>query len=129
MTGSIGHIESKFDIIFQLMEQSKVSENAILSSIVQQNENTADIEVALTEIAMVTDGVLAASTEMLRESNLISSEMKQLGIMSDNIASNMEGVVSEASNITNSAMVIREIAVKNKESVEALHDEVKQFKV
>ena len=55
--------------------------------------------------------------------------MKQLGIMSDNIASNMEGVVSEASNITNSAMVIREIAVKNKESVEALHDEVKQFKV
>ena len=129
MTGSIGHIESKFDIIFQLMEQSKVSENAILSSIVQQNENTADIEVALTEIAMVTDGVLAASTEMLRESNLISSEMKQLGIMSDNIASNMEGVVSEASNITNSAMIIREIAVKNKESVEALHDEVKQFKV
>ena len=129
MTGSIGHIESKFDIIFQLMEQSKVSENAILSSIVQQNANTADIEVALSQIAMVTNGVLEASTEMLKESGLISAEMRHLGIMSDNIATNMEDVVSETTKITDSTMEIRKIAVKNKENIEGLAYEVKQFKV
>ena len=129
MNGSTRLIESKFDTIFQLMEITKTHEHNILSSIQQQNTNTSSVETSLDKIGEMTHEVRSASAEMLKGSNLISTEMQQLGVMSDRIANNMTEITMGAANISNSAQVLREIAMKNKESISNLADEVNKFKI
>ena len=129
MNGSTRLIESKFDTIFQLMEITKTHEHNILASIQQQNTNTSGVETSLDKIGEMTHGVRSASAEMLKGSNLISAEMQQLGVMSDRIANNMTEITMGAANISNSAQVLREIAMKNKESISNLADEVNKFKI
>ena len=129
MNGSTRLIESKFDTIFQLMEITKTHEHNILASIQQQNTNTSGVETSLDKIGEMTHEVPSASAEMLKGSNLISAEMQQLGVMSDRIANNMTEITMGAANISNSAQVLREIAMKNKESISNLADEVNKFKI
>ncbi|MGP1474493.1 MAG: methyl-accepting chemotaxis protein [Treponema sp.] len=129
MNGSTRLIESKFDTIFQLMEITKTHEHNILASIQQQNTNTSSVETSLDKIGEMTHEVRSASAEMLKGSNLISAEMQQLGVMSDRIANNMTEITMGAANISNSAQVLREIAMKNKESISNLADEVNKFKI
>ena len=129
MNGSTRLIESKFDTIFQLMEITKTHEHNILASIQQQNTNTSGVETSLDKIGEMTHEVRSASAEMLKGSNLISAEMQQLGVMSDKIANNMTEITMGAANISNSAQVLREIAMKNKESISNLADEVNKFKI
>ncbi|MGP1565354.1 MAG: methyl-accepting chemotaxis protein [Treponema sp.] len=129
MNGSTRLIESKFDTIFQLMEITKTHEHNILASIQQQNTNTSGVETSLDKIGEMTHEVRSASAEMLKGSNLISAEMQQLGVMSDRIANNMTEITMGATNISNSAQVLREIAMKNKESISNLADEVNKFKI
>ena len=129
MNGSTRLIESKFDTIFQLMEITKTHEHNILASIQQQNTNTSGVETSLDKIGEMTHEVRSASAEMLKGSNLISAEMQQLGVMSDRIANNMTEITMGAANISNSAQVLREIAMKNKESISNLADEVNKFKI
>ena len=129
MNGSTRLIESKFDTIFQLMEITKTHEHNILASIQQQNTNTSGVETSLDKIGEMTHEVRSASAEMLKGSNLISAEMQQLGVISDRIANNMTEITMGAANISNSAQVLREIAMKNKESISNLADEVNKFKI
>ena len=66
---------------------------------------------------------------MLANSDLVSSEMKRLGEMSDAIADSMNEMASGTIQISNAVQEVSGISQTNKESIENLVSEVSKFKV
>ena len=66
---------------------------------------------------------------MLTGSNLVAGEMDRLGEMSDSIADSVTEMAVGAVQINNAVQEVREITQKNKQSIEALAQEVGKFKV
>ena len=121
--------EHRFDAIFELAGKTRNQEQHIMEAMQQQSSGSEQIVQAIHHIETMTQEVKKSSQEMLANSNLVSTEMKRLGEMSDAIANSMNEMASGTVQISNAVQEVSGISQTNKASIENLISEVSKFKV
>ena len=119
----------KFNAIFNLSEQVKDMSSRLMEAMKEQENGSREVLGAIKTINAVTNEVQAGSGEMLRGGEGVAKEMRKLDDLTRVIADSMNEMASGAVQINNAVQEVNEITQKNKQSIEALAEEVKKFRV
>ena len=122
-------VEEKFNTIFTLAEQVKDMSNQLTEAMREQENGSKEVLIAIKSINTVTVEVQAGSEEMLKGGEGVAEEMQKLDSLTRVITESMNEMASGAVQINNAVQEVREITQKNKQSIEALAQEVGKFKV
>ena len=122
-------VEEKFNTIFTLAEQVKDMSNQLTEAMREQENGSKEVLIAIKSINTVTVEVQAGSEEMLKGGEGVAEEMQKLDSLTRVITESMNEMSSGAVQINNAVQEVREITQKNKQSIEALAEEVGKFKV
>ena len=129
LSASSKTVEEKFNAIFTLAEQVKAMSDQLTESMREQENGSKEVLSAIKNINMVTVEVQAGSEEMLKGGEGVAQEMRKLDDLTRIITDSMNEMTAGAVEINNAIQEVREITQKNKQSIESLAEEVRQFKV
>ncbi len=129
LSASSKTVEEKFNAIFTLAEQVKAMSDQLTESMREQENGSKEVLSAIKNINMVTVEVQAGSEEMLKGGEGVAQEMRKLDDLTRIITDSMNEMAAGAVEINNAVQEVREITQKNKQSIESLAEEVRQFKV
>ena len=129
LSASSKTVEEKFNAIFTLAEQVKAMSDQLTESMREQENGSKEVLSAIKNINMVTVEVQAGSEEMLKGGEGVAQEMRKLDDLTRIITDSMNEMTAGAVEINNAVQEVREITQKNKQSIESLAEEVRQFKV
>ena len=101
----------------------------LTESMREQENGSKEVLSAIKNINMVTVEVQAGSEEMLKGGEGVAQEMRKLDDLTRIITDSMNEMTAGAVEINNAVQEVREITQKNKQSIESLAEEVRQFKV
>jgi len=121
--------EEKFDVIFDLSDQVKHMSTRIMEAMQEQEKGSREILNAIHEINTVTHQVSSGSADMLSGGENVAREMSKLDNLTHTITENMNKMASGAAQINNAIHEVNGITEQNRQSIENLSEEVKQFKV
>lgn len=122
-------VEDKFNAIFQLAENVRGMSSELTSAMREQENASREILSAIKNISLVTSEVKNGSQEMLVGGNGVADEMQKLDGLSMVINDSMNDMSSGVQQINNAVKEVNELAMKNKENINALAHEVRKFKV
>ena len=129
LSASSKTVEEKFNAIFSLAEQVKDMSNRLTEAMREQEHGSKEVLTAIKSINTVTVEVQAGSEEMLKGGEGVAEEMQKLDGLTRVITESMNEMASGAVQINNAVQEVREIAQKNKQSIDNLANEVGKFKV
>ena len=129
LSASSKTVEEKFNAIFNLAEQVKEMSNRLTEAMQEQENGSKEVLIAIKSINTVTVEVQAGSEEMLKGGEGVAEEMQKLDDLTRVITESMNEMASGAVQINNAVQEVNEITQKNKQSIEALANEVSKFKV
>ena len=129
LSASSKTVEEKFNAIFNLAEQVKDMSNRLTEAMQEQENGSKEVLIAIKSINTVTVEVQAGSEEMLKGGEGVAEEMQKLDDLTRVITESMNEMASGAVQINNAVQEVNEITQKNKQSIEALAEEVSKFKV
>ena len=129
LSASSKTVEEKFNAIFTLAEQVKDMSNRLTEAMREQEHGSKEVLTAIKSINTVTVEVQAGSEEMLKGGEGVAQEMQKLDDLTRIITESMNEMASGAVQINNAVQEVSEITQKNKQSIEALAQEVGKFKV
>ena len=129
LSASSKTVEEKFNAIFNLAEQVKEMSNRLTEAMQEQENGSKEVLTAIKSINTVTVEVQAGSEEMLKGGEGVAEEMQKLDDLTRVITESMNEMASGAVQINNAVQEVNEITQKNKQSIEALAEEVGKFKV
>jgi len=129
LSASSKTVEEKFNAIFTLAEQVKAMSDQLTESMREQENGSKEVLSAIKKINMVTGEGQAGSEEMLKGGEGVAQEMRKLDDLTRIITDSMNEMTAGAVEINNAVQEVREITQKNKQSIESLAEEVRQFKV
>ena len=129
LSSSSKTVEEKFNAIFTLAEQVKDMSNRLTEAMREQENGSREVLTAIKSINTVTIEVQAGSEEMLKGGEGVAQEMQKLDDLTRIITESMNEMASGAVQINNAVQEVSEITQKNKQSIEALAQEVGKFKV
>ena len=129
LSASSKTVEEKFNAIFPLAEQVKDMSNRLTEAMREQENGSREVLTAIKSINTVTIEVQAGSEEMLKGGEGVAQEMRKLDDLTRIITDSMNEMASGAVQINNAVQEVNEITQKNKQSIEALAQEVGKFKV
>ena len=129
LSASSKTVEEKFNAIFTLAEQVKDMSNRLTEAMREQENGSKEVLTAIKSINTVTVEVQAGSEEMLKGGESVAEEMQKLDDLTRIITESMNEMASGAVQINNAVQEVNEITQKNKQSIEALAEEVGKFKV
>ena len=129
LSASSKTVEEKFNAIFTLAEQVKDMSNRLTEAMREQENGSREVLTAIKSINTVTIEVQAGSEEMLKGGEGVAIEMRKLDDLTRIITDSMNEMASGAVQINNAVQEVSEITQKNKQSIEALAQEVGKFKV
>ena len=129
LSASSKTVEEKFNAIFTLAEQVKDMSNRLTEAMREQENGSREVLTAIKSINTVTIEVQAGSEEMLKGGEGVAVEMRKLDDLTRIITDSMNEMASGAVQINNAVQEVSEITQKNKQSIEALAQEVGKFKV
>ena len=129
LSASSKTVEEKFNAIFTLAEQVKDMSNRLTEAMREQENGSREVLTAIKSINTVTIEVQAGSEEMLKGGEGVAQEMQKLDDLTRIITESMNEMASGAVQINNAVQEVSEITQKNKQSIEALAQEVGKFKV
>ncbi|MGP1455599.1 MAG: methyl-accepting chemotaxis protein [Treponema sp.] len=119
----------KFNVIFTLSEQVKDMSNRLIKAMREQEQSSREVLNAIKTISIVTVEVQTGSAEILRGGEGVAEEMRKLDSLTQVIADSMNQMTSGSIQINGAVQEVNEITRKNKESIEALAEEVSKFKI
>ena len=122
-------VEEKFNEIYTLAAQVKDMSTRLTETMREQENGSKEVLTAIKSINTVTIEVQAGSEEMLKGGEGVAEEMQKLDSLTRVITESMNEMASGAVQINNAVQEVREITQKNKQSIEALAQEVGKFKV
>ena len=122
-------VEEKFNAIFNLSEQVKSMSDRLTEAMREQENGSKEVLTAIRDINAVTVEVKEGSAEMLKGGEGVAIEMRKLDDLTRIITDSMNEMASGAVQINNAVQEVSEITQKNKQSIEALAQEVGKFKV
>ena len=129
LSASSKTVEEKFNAIFSLAAQVKEMSNRLTEAMREQEHGSKEVLTAIKSINTVTVEVQAGSEEMLKGGEGVAEEMQKLDGLTRIITESMNEMASGAVQINNAVQEVREIAQKNKQSIDNLANEVGKFKV
>ena len=129
LSASSKTVEEKFNAIFTLAEQVKEMSARLTEAMREQEHGSKEVLTAIKSINTVTVEVQAGSEEMLKGGEGVAQEMQKLDNLTRVITESMNEMASGAVQINNAVQEVSEITQKNKQSIEALAQEVGKFKV
>ena len=129
LSASSKTVEEKFNAIFTLAEQVKDMSNRLTEAMREQENGSREVLTAIKSINTVTIEVQAGSEEMLKGGEGVAIEMRKLDDLTRIITDSMNEMASGAVQINNAVQEVSEITQKNKQSIEALAQEVGKFKI
>ena len=95
----------------------------------EQENGSREVLAAIKTISAVTAEVKDGSGQMLKGGKGAAVEMQKLDELTRVISNSMNEMSAGVTQINNSVQEVNELARKNKESIEGLVGEVRQFKV
>ena len=122
-------MEGKFNVIFEAAGQVNGIAKALTETLKQQEDSSQAVLAVIQDVNTVTVEVQEDSAVMFKGSQEIAQEMHKLSDLTQVISLNMNEMASSAAKINNAVNDITQLTRKNKESIEDLSDEVRQFKV
>ena len=128
LSASSKTVEEKFNAIFSLAEQVKEMSARLTEAMREQEHGSKEVLTAIKSINTVTVEVQAGSEEMLKGGESVAEEMQKLDDLTRVITESMNEMASGAVQINNAVQEVSEITQKNKQSIEALAEEVSKFK-
>ncbi len=129
LSASSKTVEAKFNAIFTLAEQVKEMSARLTEAMREQENGSKEVLTAIKSINTVTVEVQAGSEEMLKGGESVAEEMHKLDDLTRIITESMNEMASGAVQISNAVQEVSEITQRNKQSIEALAEEVGKFKV
>ena len=129
LSASSKTVEAKFNAIFTLAEQVKEMSARLTEAMREQENGSKEVLTAIKSINTVTVEVQSGSEEMLKGGEGVAAEMQKLDGLTRIITESMNEMASGAVQINNAVQEVSEITQKNKQSIEALAQEVGKFKV
>ena len=129
LSSSSKAVEGKFNVIFEAAGQVNGIAKALTETLKQQEDSSQAVLAVIQDVNTVTVEVQEDSAVMFKGSQEIAQEMHKLSDLTQVISLNMNEMASSAAKINNAVNDITQLTRKNKESIEDLSDEVRQFKV
>ncbi|QSH99930.1 methyl-accepting chemotaxis protein [Treponema phagedenis] len=129
LAGSAHTVGEKFNVIFELSGQVQNMSNRLMEAMQEQKNGSAEVLQAIKEINNITTEVKDGSAEMLIGGKSVAEEMQKLDSLTRVITDSMNEMASGAEQINTAIQEVNKITEKNKNSIENLVKEVKNFKV
>ncbi len=120
---------SKFTTIETEVAIVAEQEDHIRNAMEEQTEGSKQVLEAITVLNDITRKVQAGSMEMLTGSNQVSKEAINMNAITQEITGGMNEMASGADQITVAVNTVNELSFENKNSIDALINEVNKFKV
>ena len=129
LSSSSTAVEGKFNVIFDAAGQVNGIAEYLTQTLKQQEDSSNAVLAVIRNVNTVTLEVQEDSAVMFKGSQEIAREMHKLDDLTKAISVSMNEMASGATKINNAVSDITQLTRKNKESIEELSDEVRQFKV
>ena len=129
LSSSSKAVEGKFNVIFDAAGQVNGIASNLMKTLKQQEDSSNAVLAVIKNVNTVIREVQEDSAVMFKGSQEIAREMHKLDDLTKAISVSMNEMASGATKINNAVNDITQLTRKNKESIEELSDEVRQFKV
>ena len=129
LSSSSKAVDGKFNVIFEAAGQVNGIAKALTETLKQQEDSSQAVLAVIQDVNTVTVEVQEDSAVMFKGSQEIAREMHKLDDLTKAISVSMTEMANGATKINNAVSDITQLTRKNKESIEGLSDEVRQFKV
>ena len=129
LSSSSQAVEGKFNVIFDAAGQVNSIASYLTKTLKQQEDSSNAVLAVIKDVNTVTLEVQEDSAVMFKGSQEIAREMHKLDDLTKAISVSMTEMANGATKINNAVSDITQLTRKNKESIEGLSDEVRQFKV
>ena len=127
--GSTQDVMNQFENIDGKIKTVMEFEYTIRNSMDEQDAGSKEILMAIAELTDITSEVKSGSDEMLIGSQEVIQESKNLEIITSEVLGGMQEIASGIQQITVAVNQVNDISQENKDSIEALNNEVEKFKV
>ncbi|MGP1454706.1 MAG: methyl-accepting chemotaxis protein [Treponema sp.] len=121
--------QRQFDSIMKLAQHTQEQEKSVMQAMLQQEEGNEYILKTIETIGGITHNVRHVSQEMLNSSNLVSGEMKRLATMANTISESMTKMSTSTEEINSAVKGVNDLTQRNKETTDALINEIRKFKI
>jgi len=129
ITASTDTVLTQFEDIDVKIKSVSERERAIRNAMDEQGVGSKEILGAISLLNDITGQVKSGSDEMLTGSREVIKESGNLGRITEEVTGSMNEMASGAEQITIAVNTVNDISRNNKESIDALLDEVSKFKV
>ncbi len=129
ITASANIVLQQFEDINVKIKSVSDQEQSMKLAMDEQGEGSKEILKAISQINEITDQVRTSSGEMLTGSKEIIRESNNLNRITEEISGNMNEMASGVEEITKAMNNVNEVSKDNKESIDALIEEVGKFKI
>jgi methyl-accepting chemotaxis protein len=129
ITLSTNNVLDKFEAIDNGVKTVSEQEGNIRSAMEEQSVGSKQILEAIGQLNEATGLVKGSSVEMLEGSRQVIEESKNLELVTHEISNGMNEMATGAEQINVAVIQVNTISGKNKESIDALVQEVSKFKV
>ena len=122
-------IVEKFNSIAQDVAVVAKQEETIRMSMEEQSRNGSRVRATISALNDITKKVKESSTEMFEGSQQVAGEARNMTAITEEINSGMSEMAAGADQITEAVSAVNSLVIENRDSIGALLDEVKRFKV
>ncbi len=124
-----GFVEEKFDVINKLSGDVQTMSHQLTAAMSEQENGSQEVLEAIKNISTITNEIKNGSAEMLLGGKGVSGEMHKLDALTAVLKDSMNEMAAGAQQINRAVQDVNEMAIRNKESIKAVVDEVNLFKV
>lgn len=122
-------VVEKFNSIAQNVAVVAKQEEDIRVSMEEQSQSGSRARQSIAELNDITKKVKESSSEMFEGSQQVASEARNMTAITEEINCGMGEMAAGADQITEAVSAVNSLVIENRESIGALLDEVKRFKV
>ena len=122
-------VVDKFTVIEKEVENVAIQEESIHRSVDEQTSESQRILQSIKDLNSLTEKVRLSSAEMLEGSQQITIEARNMNSITEEINGGMIEMATGADQITEAVDTVNTLSAENKNSIDALIQEVNKFKV
>lgn len=118
-----------FESVYSHIDHLSKQESSILDAMNRQDKRGQEITEAISDITSVTERVQKGAKEMLQRGNVVRNNIKRLSEITDIFTDSVKEITSDIAHIDDAVQNVNHITQKNKQHIESLKKEIKNFEV
>ena len=121
--------EKTFEKVYSLVDQVSKQEVSILDAMTRQDKRGKEITEAISDITHVTEDVKKGSKEMLKRGDIVSSNIKRLSEITCIFGDSVKEITADIGQIDDAVQNVNHITQQNKQNIDSLKAEIKNFEL